>query len=79
MANLVFNFLSASNSGLTSIWEVRSAHTSILLGQVSWYAPWRRYTFQDGGSNIYDATCLREIAKFIEDQMDARTQDRQLR
>jgi hypothetical protein len=74
MSNLNFLASGCSASGLTSIWEVRSAHTDILLGNIAWYAPWRRYTYQDKGQNIYDATCFREIADFLDTQMEARKQ-----
>ena len=64
--NLKFDLVGRTDSGLTSVWEVKSVHTNILLGQVKWYSKWRRYTFQD--NNIYDAVCLNEIASFLDSQ-----------
>ena len=51
MQNLEFPMKGSSATGLTHIYEVRSAHTGVLLGEISWYARWRRYAFfPDGGS-----------------------------
>lgn len=67
MTNLSFSLVGRSDSGLTEIWQVTSAHTGIDLGKISWYAPWRRYAFYPG-PNLFDAVCLTEIAKFLTDQ-----------
>lgn len=74
MTNLNFIFLERSKSGLTSVWEVRSAHTDVLLGYISWYASWRRYTLQAVNSTIYDSVCLKEISEFLDEQMELRKQ-----
>lgn len=34
------------------------------LGQISWYGPWRKYTFSPGINTVYDKGCLYEIADF---------------
>ncbi len=78
MQNLNFTLSGRSDSGLTSIWEVTSAHTGIALGSVKWYSPWRRYAFYPTPS-LFDADCLQEIAAFLTSQMVSRTQDKQLR
>jgi hypothetical protein len=78
MTNLNFILSGRSDSGLTQIWQVESAHTGIDLGKISWYAPWRRYVFHPAPA-LFDSTCLIEIVKFLDDQMAMRTQDRQLR
>jgi hypothetical protein len=79
MQNLEFPQKGSSATGLTQIFEVRSVHTGILLGEISWYARWRRYAFYPDAGNLLDAECLREIAKFLDDIMMARKQDPQLR
>ena len=78
MPNLNFTLVGRSDSGLTQIWEVMSVHTGVNLGRISWYSPWRRYAFYPGPS-LFDADCLREIATFLAEQMQIRSQDRQLR
>ncbi len=42
---------------------------SHVLGKISWYGPWRRYTFESMPNCIFDAACLRDITKFIENLM----------
>ena len=79
MQNLNFLLSGRSQTGLTQIWEVRSVHTDVLLGQVRWYSQWRRYTFLPEGHMVFDAACLQEIAKFLDDQMAIRAQDPQQR
>jgi hypothetical protein len=76
MTNLNFALVGRSDSGLTEIWQVASAHTGIDLGKISWYAPWRRYAFFPAASIVFDATCLTEIAKFLDEQMSLRQVNR---
>jgi hypothetical protein len=55
-----------SPSGKTRKWTVQSRDGALLM-RVSWYAPWRRYTVDIGGcKTICDASCLREIADFLD-------------
>lgn len=42
------------------------------LGEIKWHGPWRRYVFQPLGPSIYDANCLKDIAKFIDNEMEQR-------
>jgi hypothetical protein len=56
-----------SDSGKTRIWSVTNTSNEP-LGIVSWYAPWRRYTARLNGS--FDVSCLREVAQFIETEME---------
>lgn len=74
MQNLNFDSVGRSPSGLTNIWEVRSVHTGVDVGQIKWYAPWRRYTLWPSPAVIFDSLCLREIAEFLDVQMDLRKQ-----
>lgn len=32
------------------------------LGTISWFAPWRQYTFNPGSSSTFNAECLKDIA-----------------
>lgn len=45
----------------TKIWRVRSAGSGTVLGQVSWFAHWRRYTFTPEAGMVFDAACLSEV------------------
>jgi hypothetical protein len=45
------------------------------LGEVRWYAPWRRYCFYATVSGvIFDAACLMELREFIHARMQERGQ-----
>lgn len=54
-----------SDSGKTSLWDVRTNDGS-LLGEVRWFGRWRKYAFYPRGDTLFEQTCLREIAEFIE-------------
>jgi hypothetical protein len=61
-----------SKSGLTKIWEVCTYDGQYRLGDIQWYAPWRRYVFYTIDERSFDARCLRDIAEFIEREMENR-------
>lgn len=61
-----------SRSGLTHAWDVLSKDGQIRLGYISWYSPWRRYVVSTFDGNIFDVSCLRTIANFIETEMEKR-------
>ncbi len=42
------------------------------LGKIAWYGPWRRYTFSADDTTLFEPTCLREIAQFLDDLMAER-------
>ena len=44
----------------------------VLLGRVQWWGRWRKYAFFPLGGTLYEPTCLRDIAAFIEAQMAER-------
>ena len=69
---LRFVDVGASLTGKTRIWRVLNAATAVELGVVKWWSHWRRYTFCPALMIIFDVGCLREIATFIEQQMEAR-------
>lgn len=46
-------------------WTV-NAKSGAYLGDVKWFARWREYCFYAEFNGIFEQTCLREIAEFIE-------------
>ena len=42
------------------------------LGDVKWFSAWRRYAFYPGRLTVYEPTCLRDIATFIDGLMAER-------
>lgn len=75
MSYLIFHETIPDPKRKTAIWEVRSGEQQVLLGQIRWYAPWRRYCYSPAGPQWMDATCLRETADFLVKQMDARKEE----
>jgi hypothetical protein len=71
MSYLTFPHIGTSSSGLTNVWDVKNTG-QLIIGTVSWYAPWRRYGYTSITAHIVlDATCMREIADFCETQTRA--------
>ena len=52
----------------TKVWTVSEGGTcrGPALGQVRWFARWRKYAFFPEGDKVFEETCLREIAYFCE-------------
>ena len=78
MQNLNFILSGRSDGGLNQAWEITSVHTGVLIGDFVWRAAWSMYAFQPAGQDL-DASALQEIAKFLDEQMEIRSQDKQLR
>lgn len=62
----------------TEVWDVRGVANGVLLGQVRWYAPWRRYAFMPKSETIYDAACMFELSTFCARQMELRREQRRV-
>lgn len=66
-----FRVAGRSDSKRTTIWRVSPMGEEGGIGEVRWYAPWRRYCFMPHPSTVFEQKCLREIATFCEDQTTA--------
>jgi hypothetical protein len=57
-----------SASSKTTIWQVVSMNDDT-LGEVRWYAQWRRYGFYpDGDGSVFDANCLQALSDFCSER-----------
>ena len=65
-------FTVIEDTGKTKKWSVTNKSTRVFVGQVKWYGGWRRYAFFTDADMLFDADCLREIADFLEQQMNDR-------
>lgn len=72
MTFLNFEQVGRSPSGKTRRINVAN-RGGATLGNVEWYAPWRRYCFAPTGPAVFDAACLHDIA----DHLTAYTQEQQ--
>lgn len=61
---IYIDFLCRSKSGKTNIYQVMSRE-GVHLGDIRWYASWRRYAFFPEINSIYEMDCLRDIAQFL--------------
>lgn len=60
-----FSLVGTSPSGKTSLWNVY-AEAGTYLGEVKWFGRWRKYSFYPAPDCVFEQTCLRELAEFIE-------------
>jgi hypothetical protein len=70
MASTRLGFTPEGFTGKTYVWTVQCG--GVKLGEIRWYAPWRRYCYWPDGETILDASCLREVVEFIDGQMSLR-------
>lgn len=51
----------------TKVWDVDSK-SGAYLGRIGWLGRWRRYVFAPSPNSLFEETCLKDIAGFIEDR-----------
>jgi hypothetical protein len=72
---ITITFFDKTPSGKTGIWWVWSDYHSergFVLGEIKWFSHWRKYAFFPYADTLYEQTCLREIAQFIDERMAER-------
>lgn len=52
-----------SPSGKTQVWSIFDRRGT-LIGTVSWYGPWRQYSFRPTAESIFNSSCMTELATF---------------
>lgn len=53
----------------TGVWDVIAKEDGIVLGQVKWFARWRKYVFHPGYNTVYELDCLSDISLFLSELM----------
>lgn len=56
----------------TSVWGIVSKEGNVSLGQIKWFARWRKYSFFPAMGTVFEKTCLNEITQFMEKLMNDR-------
>lgn len=56
----------------TSVYNVIAKEGDTKLGQIKWYAPWRKYSFFPAPNTLFETQCLSDIVSFITDRMNER-------
>lgn len=64
--HIIFEDAGASESGKTRVFTVHSTHDSSLLGEVRWFARWRKYCFFPTSATVFEQICMRDVSDFIE-------------
>lgn len=50
----------------TRMWTIQARDGGSYLGHVKWFGRWRKYCFFPAPECVFEQTCMREIADFIE-------------
>jgi hypothetical protein len=64
-----FRLHGISPSGKTRTWVVQNRENLTILGRIEWFSRWRKYTFNPNPDMVFEVTCLRDIADFLEEIM----------
>lgn len=61
-------FVEVAQKPKTKAWTCHNRRSGVALGYIEWYASWRQYVYTDYGPGlaVYSASCLRDIADFLE-------------
>lgn len=70
--HIYFDHIRTSPSGKTDIWHLITKNTKLHIGAVRWAGNFRKYAFYPLADTFYDSNCLRDIAEFLEHQMEVR-------
>ena len=65
-----FNLVSKTDK--TGTYDVIANEGNIVLGQIKWYSPWRKYSFFPNNNTLFEKTCLQDIINFIDKLMEER-------
>ena len=76
MSYIVFKAASVPKSYVTKVWSVESKSSEFKLGQIKWFAAWRRYCFYPRPGTVWSPDCLRDVLEFCEKQTEARKLER---
>lgn len=52
----------------TQTWDVLAKRGGVRLGEVKWFARWRKYSFYPTADCVFEETCLGELAEFIKER-----------
>ena len=67
--HIVFEYRGILPGQKTRRWDVLSKYDDAgRLGEIKWFARWRKYSFFPADGCIFEEVCLREISAFIVDR-----------
>jgi hypothetical protein len=53
------------DTGKTKVYDVVAKERGEMLGEVKWFARWRKYAFFPAPGTLYEEDCLKDIASFL--------------
>lgn len=59
------NIVCTKDTGKTKVFELLSKDGNFLLGEIRWYASWRKYAFFPAANTVFENDCLKDIREFI--------------
>ncbi|MDX9802799.1 MAG: hypothetical protein RBS96_02050 [Dehalococcoidales bacterium] len=62
----------------TMVWAVTSVYDQTLLGFISWFPRFRKFSFFPQKDTVYEEMCLRDIAEFCETETKKQKERRKL-
>lgn len=66
------NIVQTEQKPKTKVWTVVTKEHSLSIGQIQWFGKWRKYAFFPLAETVFEPDCLRDIAAFIQAEMDKR-------
>ena len=65
-------FLLISQTEKTAIYNVIAKEGDLMLGEIKWFAQWRKYVFLPSNQTIFESKCLNDIVDFLNQLMQNR-------
>lgn len=59
------NLVEINSPTKTKVFDVLNKVFNTYLGQIKWYAPWRKYCYFPSDGLVFDEGCLADINDFI--------------
>lgn len=63
------HFTFQHDTGKTKVYNCYNTEYNSLLGQVKWYAGFRKYSFFAAPNIVFETQCLKDIASFLDKLM----------
>jgi hypothetical protein len=67
-----FELWCTASTGKTLKFDVVTKDFPSTIGEIKWYAPWRKYSFFPSANTVFEVDCLKDIVSIISELMEAR-------
>jgi hypothetical protein len=52
----------------TDIFQVVAKESCMVLAEIRWYGPWRKYALMPRADTVWEETCLMDLSRFMADE-----------